>query len=47
MWQTMVRRAAVAGDAMTGQLPPGPEGPIMGGAPPPKGGPGGGVLEAP
>jgi hypothetical protein len=46
-WQTVVRRAAVAGAAMTGRLPPGPEGPIVGGAPPPEGGAGGGALEAP
>jgi hypothetical protein len=32
---------------MTGWLPPGSEGPIAGGAPPPEGGPGGGSLEAP
>jgi hypothetical protein len=32
---------------MTGRLPPGPEGPIVGGAPPPEGGVGGGALEAP
>jgi hypothetical protein len=32
---------------MTGQLPPSPEGPIVGGAPPPEGGVGGGALEAP
>jgi hypothetical protein len=36
VWWTMVRRAAVAGAAMTGRLPPGPEGPIVGGAPPPE-----------
>jgi hypothetical protein len=47
MWQTIVRRAAVAGAAMIGWLPPGPKGPIVGGAPPPKGGAGGGALEAP
>jgi hypothetical protein len=47
MWRTVVRRAAVAGAAMTGRLPPGPEGPIVGGAPPPEGGAGGGALEAP
>jgi hypothetical protein len=39
--------STVAGAAMTGRLPPGPEGPIVGGAPPPEGGPGGGALEAP
>jgi hypothetical protein len=47
MWQTMVRRAVVVGAAMTGWLPPGPKGPIVGGAPPPEGGPRGGSLEAP
>jgi hypothetical protein len=47
MWQTMVWRAIVAGAAMTGWLPPGSEGPIVGGAPLPEGGPGGGALEAP
>jgi hypothetical protein len=36
MWQSIVWRATVAGVAMTGRLPPGPEGPIVGGAPPPK-----------
>jgi hypothetical protein len=46
-WQTMVQRAAVAGATMTGRLPPGPEGPLAGGAPPPERGPGGGALEAP
>jgi hypothetical protein len=46
-WQTVVRRAAVAGAAMTRRLPPGPEGSIVGGAPSPKGGAGGGALEAP
>jgi hypothetical protein len=43
----MVRRAAVAGATMTGRLPPGPKGPLAGGAPPPERGPGGGALEAP
>jgi hypothetical protein len=32
---------------MTGWLPPGLEGPIVGGSPPPEGGAGGGALEAP
>jgi hypothetical protein len=41
------RLVVVAGVAMTSQLPPGPEGPIVGGAPPPEGGPRGGALEAP
>jgi hypothetical protein len=45
--QTLIHRAAVAGVAMTGRLPPGPEGPLAGGAPPPERGPGGGALEAP
>jgi hypothetical protein len=47
MWQTMVQRAAVAGAAMTGRPPLGPEGPIAGGAPPLEGALGGGALEAP
>jgi hypothetical protein len=47
MWWTMVQQATVAGAAMTGRLPPGPEGPIAGGEPPPEGGPGGGALEEP
>jgi hypothetical protein len=47
MWQTVVWRVAVVGAAMTGRLPPSLEGPIVGGAPPPKGGPGVGALEAP
>jgi hypothetical protein len=47
VWQTMVRREEVAGATMTGRLPPGLEGPIVGGEPPPKGGLGGGALEAP
>jgi hypothetical protein len=37
----------VAGATMTGRLPPGPEGPLAGGAPPPERGPGGDALEAP
>jgi hypothetical protein len=32
---------------MTKWLPPGPEGPIVGGGPPPEGGAGGGDLETP
>jgi hypothetical protein len=47
MWQVMVRRAAVVGAAMIGRLPPGPEGPVVGGGPLPEGGVGGGALEAP
>jgi hypothetical protein len=43
----MVHRAVVAGATMTRRLPPGPEGPLAGGVPPPKRGPGGGALEAP
>jgi hypothetical protein len=43
-WWAMVQRAGVA---MTGRLPPGPEGPVVGGGPPPEGGAGGGALEAP
>jgi hypothetical protein len=46
-WRAMVRRAAVAGAAMTGRLPPGQEGPIVGGGPLLEGGVGGGSLEAP
>jgi hypothetical protein len=46
-WQTMVQQEVVAGVAMIGWLPLGPEGPIVGGAPPPEGGAGGGALEAP
>jgi hypothetical protein len=45
--RTLIRRAAVAGAAMTGRLPPGPEGPGAGGVPPPEGGPGAGALEVP
>jgi hypothetical protein len=45
--QTLIHRAAIAGEAMTGRLPPGPGGPPAGGAPPPDRGPGGGALEAP
>jgi hypothetical protein len=44
---TLIHRAAVAGVTMTGRFPPGPEGPIAGGVPPPEGGPGGGALEVP
>jgi hypothetical protein len=44
---TVVQRAVVAGVAMTGRLPPGPEGPLAGGAPPLERGPSGGALEAP
>ena len=47
MWWFIVRRAVVAGATMTRRLPPGLEGPIVGGAPPPEGGLGGGALEAP
>jgi hypothetical protein len=46
-WWAVVRRAIVAGAAMTGRLPPGQEGPVGGGKPPPEGGAGGGALEAP
>jgi hypothetical protein len=45
--RTLICRAAVVGAAMTGRLPPGPEGPLAGGAPPPERGLGGGALEAP
>jgi hypothetical protein len=38
---------AIMGVAMTGRLPPGPKGPLDGGAPPAERGPGGGALEAP
>jgi hypothetical protein len=47
MWRTVVRKVVVAGVAMTRRLPPGPEGPIVGGAPLPEGGVGGGALAAP
>jgi hypothetical protein len=43
----VVWRADVAGVTMTGKLPPRPEGPLVGGAPPPERGPGGGALEVP
>jgi hypothetical protein len=46
-WRVMVQRAIVAGASMTRRLPPCPEGPVMGGGPPPEGGVGGGSLEAP
>jgi hypothetical protein len=46
-WRTLIPRASVAGVAIIGRLPPGLEGPLAGGAPPPKRGPGGGALEAP
>jgi len=46
-WRAMVRRTTVAGAAMTERLPPGQEGPVVGGRPPPEGGAGGGPLEAP
>jgi hypothetical protein len=46
-WQAVVRRAAVAGAAMTRRLPPNLEGPVVGGGPPPEGGAGSGALEAP
>jgi hypothetical protein len=45
--QTLNRRAAVAGEAMTGRMPPRPRGPPTGGVPPPDKGLGGGALEAP
>jgi hypothetical protein len=32
--QTLIHRAVVVGAAMTGRLPPGPGGPLAGGAPP-------------
>jgi hypothetical protein len=43
----VICREAIEDAAMTRQLPPGPEGPLNGGAPPPKRGPGGGALEEP
>jgi hypothetical protein len=46
-WQTLICREAVAGEAMTGWLPPGLEGPLASGAPSPERGLGGGSLEAP
>jgi hypothetical protein len=36
-WRVMVRRATVVGAAMIRRLPPGPEGPVVGGGPPPEG----------
>jgi hypothetical protein len=45
--RTLIHRVAVEGATMTGRLPPGPEGPLASGAPPPERGPGGGALEAP
>jgi hypothetical protein len=45
--RTLIRREDVAGSAMTGRLPPRPEGILVGGAPPPETGPGGGAIEAP
>jgi hypothetical protein len=47
VWWTMVQRVAVVGAAMTGKLPPGTEGPIVGGVPPLERVPGGDSLEAP
>jgi hypothetical protein len=46
-WRAVVRWAAVVGAVMTERLPPGQEGPIVGGGPPHEGGVGGGSLEAP
>jgi hypothetical protein len=46
-WQAVVWRATVVGASMTGRLPPILEGPVVGGGPSPKGGEGGGALEAP
>jgi hypothetical protein len=46
-WRVMVRQEAVAGAAMARWLPPGLEGPLVGGGPPPEGVVGGGALEAP
>jgi hypothetical protein len=47
VWKTMVQRVVVSYVVMIRWLPLGPEGPIVGGAPPPEGGPGDGALEAP
>jgi hypothetical protein len=38
-WRTLIRRAAMAREAMTSRLPPGPGGPPAGGAPPADKGP--------
>jgi hypothetical protein len=46
LW-TLIRRAAIAGAVMIGRLPPGLEGPLASGAPPPERGPDGGAIEAP
>jgi hypothetical protein len=43
--QTLIHREVVAGETMTGRLPPRPGGPPAGGVPP--AGPGGGALGAP
>jgi hypothetical protein len=43
----LIHREAIAGAAMTGRFPPGPEGWITGGVTPLEGGPGGGALEVP
>jgi hypothetical protein len=46
-WWAMVCRAVVAGAAMIRQLPPGQDGPVVGGVPPLEGGASSGALEAP
>jgi hypothetical protein len=38
---TLIHQATVVGQAMTGRMPPGPGGPLAGGAPPADRGPGG------
>jgi hypothetical protein len=46
-WQTLIRRASMAGVGMTGRLPLGARGPLTGEAPPTDRGPAGGALGAP
>jgi hypothetical protein len=45
--QTLIRRAAIVGVAMTGQFSLGPKGPLYGGAPLLERGPGDGALKVP
>jgi hypothetical protein len=45
--QTLICRVAIAGEAMTGKLSPGPGAPPSYGAPPPYRGPRVGALEVP
>jgi hypothetical protein len=43
-WRTLIRRATVVQVVMTGRLPPGPGGPLVGRAPPDNRGPRGDHL---